>query len=191
LKTRILGFAIGLLLLSATSAQASAITVNDPLWYEFGFNAAPGAATACLGCVPSSGGNSQFAGAPAWTFVLGAGGGTFTVTDAFLRTDQFEVFDFGVSLGLTSVPGGSDACGDNPVGCLLDPLASHRIFALGAGAHSITINHTVGTTGGAAYFRADGAVSAAVPEPATWTLIGLGLAALGAGRIRKPGKHLA
>ena len=34
-------------LFTASSAQASPITVNDPLWYEFQFGAPPGAATAC------------------------------------------------------------------------------------------------------------------------------------------------
>ena len=168
------------LLFTASSAQASPINVNDPLWYEFGFGAPPGAATACTAatCVPSSGGNSQFVGDPAWTFVLGAGGGAITVTDAFLNTDRYEIFDNLVSLGLTSVPSGTGACGDNPVPCLADPLSSHGIFALGGGAHSITINHLIGSTG-AAYFRVDSAV-AAVPEPATFGLLGLGVLALAA-----------
>jgi hypothetical protein len=166
------------LLFTASSAQASPINVNDPLWYEFGFGAPPGPATACVGCVPSSGGNSQFAGDPAWTFVLGAGGGALTVTDAFLTVDRFEIFDNLVSLGLTSVPVVTGDCGSNPVPCLADPLASHGIFALGGGAHSITINHLIGQSG-AAYFRVDSAV-AAVPEPATFGLLGLGVLALAA-----------
>jgi hypothetical protein len=163
------------LLFTASSAQASPINVNDPLWYEFGFGAPPDAAISGVGFVPSSGGNSQFAGDPAWTFVLGAGGGAITVTDAFLRVDQFQIFDNLASLGLTSAPSGSGSCGDNPVPCLADPLTSHGIFALGAGAHSITINHVAGQAG-AGYFRVD----AAVPEPATFGLLGLGVLALAA-----------
>jgi len=167
------------LLLTASSAQASPINVNDPLWYEFGFGAPPGPGTACTAatCIPSSAGNSQFAGDPAWTFVLGAAGGAITVTDAFNRTDRFEIFDNLASIGLTSLPSGSGSCGDNPVPCLADPLVSHGIFALGAGAHSITINHLIGS-GGAAYFRVD--ASTPVPEPATLGLLGLGVLALGA-----------
>jgi hypothetical protein len=93
-----------------------------------------------------------FAPDPPWTFIAGKRGVKFTVTDAFDFGDRFEAFDFGVSLGQTSaVPVGED-CGSNPVPCLAS--ASHATFALGAGAHSLTITPTASPFGGgAAYFR--------------------------------------
>jgi hypothetical protein len=71
------------------------------------------------------------------------------------------VFDGATSLGVTSPPG-TGSCGDNPSTCFADPNASHGVFNLPAGTHSITIKPTVSPfAGGAAYFRVD------PPDPAT------------------------
>ena len=144
-------------------------------WLEFHFTAAGVPATACGGgCVPSSGGNSQDAGSPPWTFSAGAGGADLTVVDAFALGDQFEVFDFGLSMGTTSAPG-SGNCGSDPVPCLANPLASQRVFQLAPGAHSITITPVVSPFGGgAAYFRVDEAqrYTQAIP---TLGAVGLGV----------------
>lgn len=102
-------------------------------------------------CVPSSGGNSEFATAPPWTF---NGGSILTVTDAFDAGDQFEVFDNNVSIGMTSVPSGSTGCGSDPVPCFANPNISSGTFNLGGGAHSITMQLLTGFSG-AAYFRVD------------------------------------
>ena len=140
---------------------SSVVPIDGP-WQEFAIVGPAGTfATGCApadpagpGCVASSGGNSAFAGAPPWTFIAGPSGADLTVVDAFLLGDRYEVFDGGVSLGLTSVPAPSGSCGDNPVPCLADPGASKRTFTLGAGAHSITIKAVVFPFGsGAAYFR--------------------------------------
>ncbi len=75
-------------------------------WIEFAFFGKGSSATGCSpadpagpGCAPSSAGNSVFGSAPPWTFTAPAGGANLTVTDAFLRGDQFEIFDFGTSIG--------------------------------------------------------------------------------------------
>lgn len=144
-------------------------------WLEFLFTAAGVPATDCAGsCTPSSGGNSQDAGSPPWTFSAGAGGADLTVVDAFNLGDQFEVFDFGLSMGTTSAPG-SGSCGSDPVPCLADANASKRVFQLAPGPHSITITPVLSPFGGgAAYFRVDDAqrFTQAIP---TLGAVGLGV----------------
>ena len=134
-------------------------------WIEFAFFGKGSSATGCSpadpagpGCAPSSAGNSVFGGAPPWTFTAPAGGANLTVTDAFLRGDQFEIFDSGTSIGSTSIPATSGACGDDPDPCLADAGVSHGVFPMAAGAHSITIKAKASPFGaGAAYFRIDAA----------------------------------
>lgn len=79
------------------------------------------------------------------------------VTDAFLRGDRFEVFDFGISLGLTSLPaGGGSPLTDNPNVAFGNPDYSFGSFGLGAGDHAITfatVDNPHG--GGRGYLRVD------------------------------------
>jgi hypothetical protein len=154
---------------SPGSANPSAPQGPVPLlgpWHQFGFTAAGVAATGCAPadpagppCGPSSAGNSVFADAPPWTFTAGVSGAELTVTDAFIIGDEFEVLDFGVPIGFTPVVADSGSCGDDPDVCVADPLVSHRVYALAAGDHSITITPTDSPFGsGAAYFRVDGEI---------------------------------
>src|SRR5437879_4732610 len=93
----------------AAPAYGGPIPFNTFL--EFGFSTAGTPATGCDPadpsgpfCIPSSGTPTQFLDAPSWTFLAPAGGAILTVVDAFLAGDRFQIFDFGVSLGLTSIP---------------------------------------------------------------------------------------
>jgi hypothetical protein len=158
----------------ASARTASAAPINLETWYEFDIIGA-GPTIGCLPadpngdfCVPSGGTPTQPAPEPAWTFNA-ANPVVLTVTDAFQSDDQFEIFDFGVSLGLTSVPLPRLNCGADPETCLATPGFSHGVFALGAGAHSLIIN-SVPDSLGAGYFQIS-----AVPEPASLVLLGSGL----------------
>jgi hypothetical protein len=158
---------IAVVAIGVAPAAAGPITV-DAGWYEFGFGGAgtmAGSGAATVPTVPVS----NIADDSPWTF---SGAATFTVQDLFLSVDRFEVFDFGVSLGLTSAPVDGGACGAVIAACIADARYSRGTFNLGAGAHSITILHTEGIAG-AAVFRAD-----SVPEPASLVLLGAGLAGL-------------
>jgi hypothetical protein len=167
------------LLATPMAAQAGAIPVDTYL--QFGFEQAGTAAVGCdpadpggLFCIPSSGTATSFLDAPAWTF--SGAGFVLTVVDAFLSDAQFEVFDFGVLVGVTSLPArlGVD-CGDDPVTCLATAGMSQGVFALGAGNHALTLVPTRAAGPGSAYLHL-AAVPNTVPEP---TSLALALGALG------------
>jgi hypothetical protein len=186
-------FSSALLLL--LSLGTAAVSKADPVvvggkWYEFLFGAAGSFATACPSstCGPSPTGNSIFAGDPPWTFTLGAEGGTLTVTDASFIGDSFNIFDFGVLIGMTPTVAAVGDCDSDPVPCLANPQVSHGVFSLGPGAHSITIQvRDSPFRFGAAYFRAD----SPIPEPTTLLLLATGLAGVATkfGRRRRARKE--
>lgn len=184
---------LGALLFDCTPAVAGPILSDT--WLQFGFSDTSTPATGCdpadpAGpfCLGSSGTPTSFLDAPPWTFFAGAGGATLTIVDAFLSTDRFELFDFGVSLGLTSMPTAGVDCGDDPVVCLATSGMSWATFGLGAGSHSLTLIPTLSDGGGTGYLFVSGASQpppTSVPEPQTWALALLGLLAIGARRMRK------
>lgn len=163
------------LLFLALPAYPGVIQLGD--WQQFSFTDAGTPAAGCdpadpLGafCLSSSGTPSSFLDAPPWTF-SSAKGIFLSVTDAFDSGDQFEIFDFGTSIGITSAFAPNVNCGDDPAVCLATAGMSSAIFLLGSGDHSITIIPTVSAGGGSAFFQASN-----VPEPGTTALLGAGLA---------------
>ena len=91
--------------------------------------------------------------------------------------DQFNVTDFGVSLGDTSVPNTGSSCGNDITACLNNPAISKGMFALAAGPHAINgtvIQSSIQGLPGGAFFDVT-----EVPAPAALPLFASGLGALG------------
>jgi hypothetical protein len=165
---------------SLVTNPASAGVIPFGQFLEFSFSDAGVGARGCnpadpaaAFCQASSGTSTAFLDAPAWTFNAPAAGAALTVTDAFESGDRFEILDFGVFVGMTSLPAAAGAidCGDDPVPCRATAGISSGVFALGAGNHSITIVPLLSQGLGAAYLRVD-----VVPEPAVVGLMLAGLA---------------
>ena len=105
----------------------------------------------------SLGRNSVYAGSPPWSFTAPANGARLTVVDTGDSGDEFELFDNGVSIGMTSPAQASVYCyvpvGGDPGLCLRETGMSSGEFMLGAGDHSITIKPVKGFDFGVGYFR--------------------------------------
>lgn len=162
-----LGAALGFALFTG-SAVGTPIELDQ--WYTFGFAGAGGSDPLVSGVGYVLGIRSIAAPEPAWTFDCPADHCKIIVTDGFLAIDRFELFDFGVSLGLTSAPSGDaqHTCGNDELACLADAEMGHGVFYVGQGAHSITGLHVAGIPGA-------GFLRVAVPEPGTLLLIGAGM----------------
>ena len=109
-----------------------------------------------IGPVDGSDFGYAFALSP-WEFDCGAASCWLTVVDGGVPIDQFEVFDDGDSIGITSEPNTlGDGCGfGNPDECLENPDFSTGMFCLGPGAHSITMNQTLNLSGGNGWFKVE------------------------------------
>ena len=197
MSLRIVCGMLGAILVGAVPGFAGAITPGAT-WYEFDFGIATSAAFGCGSAL--AGGTCSTTQNPVadktntdpWTFTLASGGSLF-VLDLGDVGDRFEVFDNfnggGIaSIGLTSnVPNlGTNPCGSPgtlDITCSAGNSAySNRLYALGAGTHSITINITqnaLNTSFGQAVFQV---TASAVPESSTAILMGAGLLALLAAR---------
>lgn len=160
--------------------------INGP-WLKFFFRGPGTEAYGCSYCGGDSAGENQvFLDPPPWTLDLAAPV-VLKITDAFLKGDSFEVYDFGI-LKLTTPSVdllqyyGSD-CGTDPKNCYGAAGFSYGTFDLAAGPHSLTIRVADSPYNqGAAYFRVDRTVS--TPEPGSMLLLVLGIIGIGVLRRR-------
>ena len=180
MKHWLIGLALSALpLLGISPASAGPVNADGTI-YEFAFGgvgSALGDCSACDATVPSS----TNAGDGPWTFSL-AGPGVLTALDLFDSGDQFEIFDGGSSLGLTSAVVGGVNVGGDIAAALADLSFSRGLFYLAAGNHSITGTQVAGI-GGAGVFWIE-----AIPVPAGLLLMLTGAAALGGLAARRKQK---
>lgn len=156
------------------AAAAHAGPIQQGTFYSFSFSDATPEVRGCapedaLGdfCIPGFETPTQNLDAPPWTFTFGRIS-TLTIVDAFLSGDRFEVFNFGVSLGVTSLPAADADCGDDPLACLAEPGMSRLKVTLPPGSYSLTLSTVAAPNGsGSGYLHV-----AEAPEPSTVSLAG-------------------
>lgn len=169
--------------LGAISAPAQAAAVAPGIWYAFQF-AATGSPL-MGGGTPGTNPNGVTAPAAPWSIFLTAPG-DLLVVDVEESGDQFSLFDNGVPLGDTSTPVVGAANVGECISCALaNPDFSQGSFFLHKGLNVLTgIDLGVVNFGDGDFII--NPVFPTVPEPATWTLMLIGLGGLGASlRLRR------
>ncbi len=168
---------------AALPMAANAAPVGVDTWYTFGFSGVGTDLQSGAGFTLGINPDASAAPEGPWTFTL-TSTATLFVLDLFLSIDQFEIFNFGSSLGLTSAATDGGGC-SNDITCAIGNLDYSRgAFTLAAGDYSITGIQRQGIEGAGAFIIE----TAAVPVPAAGVLLFGALGMLGAVRLRKSRK---
>jgi hypothetical protein len=164
---------VGTVVMAAAPVESDAQLASGQ-WYAFEFGAAGSIGNSCALC-------GSFSAPPAtmWTYASSRAF-TFTIQDAFLAGDRFELYANNSSAGLTSVPGFGSCWDIN--NCVGDSNMSRGSFAFAPGNYSFQIRTNATPFGsGAALMRID---ETEVPEPSTAALLLIGGVGLVARRRR-------
>jgi len=164
-KGLIIAIAAFMVFVGVQSANAATVPITvDGEWHGFSFGSA------------DSPWDTLF------TFTL-TGTATMTVTDAYLSGDQFEVFNFGDSIGLTSMPTTQGSGTSDFDYAAANPQWSTGVWVFGPGSYSISgiaVLSPYGSGGAGLMLESGGS---AVPLPGAVWLLGSGL--LGLAGFRK------
>jgi hypothetical protein len=151
-KAYVIGASIGIFgICSIATAGDITNSVNGP-WLAFIWYVPPGDAGSGEGCAIS--GNATRADDPPWTFVAGENGATVKIVDYAAGGDQYELWDNGESVGVTS--GEDVSCGLDPDICFETEGVNRGVFELDSGPHELDIKTIDSPYGvGCGYFRVD------------------------------------
>lgn len=163
-----------------TVSAASAAPISLDTWYTAAFGDTFPSALVVPPFSTTTNPDGVAAPTPPWTITL-TKPGTLTVVDLQVAGDEFEFFDNGVSLGVTSsVANGVSNIGSDVGAALADPAYSRGVFGLAAGDHSITGRYLGDINNGDVAF-----IVSQVPVPASALLLGTALLGAGYGVRRR------
>jgi hypothetical protein len=166
-------------ILSAVALPALADNILQNTWYGGFFGTAIPSAVVGGGNPSTSPIGVSAPSGSTWTITL-ATAESLTVVDTQTSGDQFSVFINSSAVGLTSTPVDYNTlCGDSVSCSLGNTDYSRGVFYLPAGTDTIQMTYE-GIIGEGTVDFFVGAPQVGTPEPATWALMLIGFAGLGA-----------
>jgi hypothetical protein len=184
-KAFLVASAFGLLGAVSAPAYAGTATLQVNTWYSFYFGAdgTPLLPGLVAGDTPPDGNPTDVAPSAPWTIFLSSG--QITIVDVESPGDQFSVTAAnarGDQTVTTSTPTENGDWVGECISCALsDPAYSQATFALKGGLTTISGTYLGASPYAGGYGQGEFEITGMVPEPSTWAIMLIGLAAIGAG----------